>query len=281
MGDEGRLSTSSDNLQHSIDNILRLVGRYLVADLEEYREKEEELRLSVVLDKLKNLSWNDSEKKTIYAALKLGMTYRNELKRLFGKKAQTFSDALNSLADKGLIEVVEEGPALAVRKDYLLHNVNGMSRNTVERTILCRLTTPAKAFLANSKVEASLEKEVGKLFSCKVQQEAARFNQVVKQVQAVRNRDVEEEQAKKEQQTLQNRLSRKVDELIVQYGQDFTGFIEEIEQLMRDNPTQKQFLATKKRKLTEYYNGKRDRISWAEIIRQKKRNLGLETIGGV
>ena len=268
---DNNLSASPDNLKYSIDSDLELVSKYLVSSLDKYREREEQPSLSVILDKLKNLSWSECEKKTLYAAHKLKLTYRNELRRLYENTAEAFAGSINTLSKKGLIEIVEEGPECDLKMNYLIHNVKGMSKNSQEKIILCRLTPPAKAFFSNQKSEEFLEKEIGQFFSGKVCREAAKFNQVVKQVQAGKRKQAEEEQSKKEQTQLKNELSRKADELIIKYKNDFPKLMDEFGKLIQENPTQKPFLISKKNIIASVRNGKR--ITWETFVGQRERCL--------
>ncbi len=264
-------SENADNLVDRVDRLMRLVGRCLLANLHQSHAGKEEISLSAFLDKLKNFSWNESEKKTVFCLAKLGLSYPNELKRLCGNTAQTFSDALDSLMKKEIVEESEASFLTNLKQNYLANELKTMPKGKLDGITFFTLTPAAKELLKHEGFEEDLRKAIGEFVSGKILREEAKFKTVIRQVQQSNAKQREEGRRKKEEAEQQNRLSAEVDKLLIKHEDNFPALKEEIAKMMQGYPTQKAYLIKRIKALEQIYKGERENVDWKMAVSQAKR----------
>lgn len=268
-----RPSISSNNLQDIIDRYLELVSSYLVSSLAEYKGREKELRLPIILDKLKTLVWTENEKRTIFCLIHLGISYPNELKRLCKKEAQTYSIALESLMKKELVEEVEELPLTKLKRNYLRKKLKTISEQKLNEIRFFILTPAAKELFKHKKFEEELRRDIGEFISNEILREKAKFEIVIKQTQYNQAKQEEDKQREKDEPAQRNKLSLEIDELILRHKDSSQRALEEIHRLLHKFPNQKAYLIKKIKSLKKISEGKRENFDWAKLIEQAKRRL--------
>jgi hypothetical protein len=268
-----RSSENTDNLVDRVDRLMRLVGRCLLANLHQSHGGKEEINLSAILDKLRNFSWNESEKKTVFCLAKLGLSYPNELKRLCGNTAQTFSDALDSLMKKELVEEAEASSLTNLKRDYLANELKTMPKGKLDEITFFTLAPAAKELFKHKGFEEDLRKAIGEFVAGKILREEAKFKTVIRQVQQSNAKQIEEEQRKKEEAEQQNRLSIEVDKLIIKHEDNFPALKGEIAKMMRNYPAQKPYLIKRMKTLEQIYKGERENVNLETAVSQAKRRI--------